>query len=112
MKYYVEIDKPRFHDAFRAAGRQDQFSREALDLIYEYLNNFDEDVELDVVAICCEYVEDTPTEIAQSYDIDLEHLYAAGEDDEKIDAFVLNELSNNTSVVGTTHQGTIVYVDF
>ena len=107
---YIEIDKPLLHDAFRAAGRQDQFSREALDLIYEYLSNFDEDVELDVVAICCEYVEDTPTVIAQRIDIDLEHM--AGEDDEKIDAFVLDWLSNNTSIVGTTPQGTIVYVYF
>ncbi len=107
---YIEIDKPRFRDAFRAAGRQDQFSHEALDLLYDYLNNFDEDVKLDVIAICCEYVEDTPTEIAQSYDIDLEHLIGA--DDEIIDAFVLSELRNNTSVVGSTPQGTIVYEDF
>jgi len=110
MKHYVEIDKPRFHDAFRAYECQEHFSYEALDLLYEYLNNFDEDVELDVVKICCEYIEDTPTEIAHSYDIDLEHL--AGEDDEKIDAFVLNWLSNNTKIVGTTPQGTIVYVYF
>ena len=50
-----------FTEAFKKADRQNQFSykgQEALfDYIEEYEDSADEEVELDVIAICCQYAE-------------------------------------------------------
>ena len=50
-----------FSDAFRKAGRADQFTYEGQKAIFDYLEDYEEstgeEVELDVVAICCEYME-------------------------------------------------------
>ena len=56
-----------FRDAFRQADRQDQFSYEALNMLYEYFEDIDPDMELDVVAICCEYHEESYEGIANNY---------------------------------------------
>jgi hypothetical protein len=44
----------QFRDAFRAAGRQDQFSYEALGLLFDYLEDVHPDYELDVIGLCCD----------------------------------------------------------
>jgi len=50
-----------FVKAFRMAGREDQFSREGLRLLYdglaEYENSAGVNLELDVIALCCEFAE-------------------------------------------------------
>ena len=50
-----------FSDEFRKAGRADQFTYKGQRAIFEYLEGYEEstgeEVELDVVAICCEYSE-------------------------------------------------------
>ena len=54
---YVTIDSfSQFMDAFRDAGRKDQFSYDGLQALFEYYNDF-EDYELDVVGICVEWTE-------------------------------------------------------
>ncbi len=51
----------QFQDAFERMGRGTQFSYEALDALFLYLQHFEEclkeETELDVVALCCEYQE-------------------------------------------------------
>jgi len=55
------IDKGDFRDAFDRMGRGDQFSYEALGMIYDYLtaleDNSGHECELDVIGICCEFTE-------------------------------------------------------
>lgn len=55
------IDKGAFRDAFHRMGRGDQFSYEALGMIYDYLTEREDDTgtefELDPIAICCEFTE-------------------------------------------------------
>ena len=46
-----------FQDAFRDMGRPENFSYEALELLYNMLEELDENYELDVIAICCDYSE-------------------------------------------------------
>lgn len=50
-----------FSDAFRKAGRADQFTYEGQRAIFDYLEDYEDDcdteIELDVVALCCEYTE-------------------------------------------------------
>ena len=50
-----------FVDAFNKMGRGEQFSYEGLIALYDYLEmleeGIDQQIELDVIAICCEYSE-------------------------------------------------------
>lgn len=51
----------QFMDEFRACGRNDQFSYEGLEALYDYLEDLSdsigENINLDVVGICCDYSE-------------------------------------------------------
>jgi len=98
-----------FIDAFHAHGRYDQFGYDALQVLFEYLEQYEEDcgqeLELDVIALCCEYSVDSPDDIAESYSIDLTD---CEDDQDKLDT-VTEWLSDNTSVCGTTPTGQIVY---
>jgi hypothetical protein len=107
MIYQTIDNASQFRDQFHRCGRGDQFSYEALGLLFEYLDNCGSDVEQDVVAICCEFSEDTPESIADSYGIDTE-----GFDEGEIKDAVLSYLEDNTSVVGETSSGNFVYVQF
>ena len=51
------INQSQFIDAFRAMGRKDQFSYNALCALFEYLEEIDEGYDLDVIELCCEYSE-------------------------------------------------------
>ena len=54
---YITINSfSQFHGAFCNHGRQDQFSYDALQALYEYFSEID-DYELDVVGICVEWIE-------------------------------------------------------
>ena len=54
------INFTQFADAFKAI-RPDNFSYAGLKALYDYLEQYEEDtggeVELDVIALCCEYTE-------------------------------------------------------
>jgi hypothetical protein len=98
-----------FRDAFTRAGRKDQFSYDALGLIFDYLEDQERDLgeeyDLDVIGLCCELSEESPEEIARNYAIDLE-------DDGNELLNVLDYLHDETTVIGTTSAGSIVYVQF
>lgn len=105
-----------FIRAFDLADRKDQFSCEALGLLFEYFEQYEEDtgteVELDVIAICCEFYEETAACIASDHSIDLTD--DDGEDtltdNEKAD-IVREYLNDNTTLVGETATG-FVYTAF
>tara|TARA_R110000796_G_scaffold16882_2_gene52363 strand:+ start:142 stop:444 length:303 start_codon:yes stop_codon:yes gene_type:complete len=50
-----------FSEAFRNAGRANQFTYGGQRALFEYLEQYEEDcdteIEFDVIALCCEYVE-------------------------------------------------------
>lgn len=60
-----------FAQAFKDMGRENQFSIDALNIIFEHIEQQESDIgeeyELDVIAICCEYAEATWQEIANDY---------------------------------------------
>jgi hypothetical protein len=97
----------QFRNAFRQADRQDQFSYEAFNMLYEYFEDCDPDMELDVIAICCDYVEDTVKGIAEAYGLELPE----DETEEEHRQAVFDYLSDHTSVVGETPTG-FVYLSF
>jgi len=97
----------QFREQFQRAGRKDQFSYEALGLLFDYFEELAPDMALDVIAVCCEYSESTPLEILKDYGIELN-------EEEKEDAIpaVIEYLENHTSIVGITDSGSIVYAQF
>ena len=71
MAIVTTLSKNQFIRQFEEV-RQGQFSREALHWIFNYLDNFDGDVEFDPIAICCEWQESTVDEVIEAYDIEVE----------------------------------------
>lgn len=61
MYLYQKVSKSDFCQAFTLMGRKDQFSYEGRCALFEYLEGIAEDcnepIELDVIALCCEYSE-------------------------------------------------------
>jgi len=58
---YKSINFYSFQDTFTQMGRSTQFSYEALRALFDYLEEIENDsgqeIELDVVSLCCEYME-------------------------------------------------------
>jgi len=50
-----------FRDAFHKAGRENQFTYEGKKALFDYLEEYEdstgEQIELDVIALCCDYAE-------------------------------------------------------
>ena len=71
------INFSQFTDAFKAI-RPDNFSYAGLKTLFEYLEQYEEEdtgeeVELDVIALCCEYTEyESIVELKSAYDHDNE----------------------------------------
>ena len=102
------INRYQFERAFADADRKDNFTYEGLGLLFDYFEEYEdstgEEIELDVVAICCEYNEDDWSDIADNYGIEYEN------DTDGLDA-VRAYLEENTTVIGETASG-FVYVAF
>ena len=69
---HITVTSAMFADAFRRMGRENQFSREALEALFNYLEEYEqdtgEDLELDVVGLCCDFTEyGTAVEAAADY---------------------------------------------
>jgi hypothetical protein len=97
-----------FRQAFQEI-RPNNFSYEGLGIIWDYLaeyeNSTGEELELDVIAICCDFSEDSLSNIVDSYSIDLE-----GEDDHE--QAVKDYLEDKTILVGITEEGNFIYQNF
>ncbi len=97
MKKTVNLSD--FRDAFQRMGREKQFSYEGLEHLFDYLEQYEEDTgedfELDVIAICCDFSEDTLENIAEQYGIDLDDC----EDDEEKQQAVADYLTDQGAYV-------------
>jgi hypothetical protein len=63
------ISQSQFIDAFHMLNRSANFSYDSLCALYDYFEHIDENMELDVIAICCEYEESAYSEIVENYDL-------------------------------------------
>lgn len=68
------ITKNDFRNEFKQAGRENQFTYYALGKLFDYIEDYEEQtgeqVELDVVALCCEYSEyESFEELQQNYNV-------------------------------------------
>ena len=98
-----------FREAFRSL-RPDNFSYEGMQALFDYLEQIEEDtgeeIELDVIALCCDYSEASWEEIARDYGIDVRGL-----DETDTQSEVMNYLEMNTAIVGEVPGG-CVYLNF
>jgi hypothetical protein len=82
---YQTITKCDFHDAFQKMGRNENFTYDARCALYYYLIDGETEhnqIELDVIALCCEYTEDTIKNTLEEYNLNS-----------------IEELEENTTVV-------------
>lgn len=103
-----------FRQAFHDAGRSNQFTYDGLRVLFDWIEQLDndtgEDTELDVIALCCEFSEADPQEIADDYNIDLSGVDL--DDEDLLSETVLEYLNEHTMVCGITDAGGIVYAAF
>lgn len=97
-----------FVTAFAVMGRENQFSYEGKRALFEHLcdmeDSIGEEIELDVIGICCEYWEHSEEELLGGY----YHLLNGDEEDsEKIETIV-DELRDRTEVIPVEGGGWIV----
>ncbi len=72
------VNKNDFMHAFHAYNRYEQFGYDALTVLFDYYEELESDIgeelELDVIAICCDWSVYTAEEIQQEWDIDVDEL--------------------------------------
>jgi len=110
------VDLHTFRESFRTMGRQDQFSWAGLEALFNYLEELEdsigEEVELDVIALCCDFSEyDSACEAAQEYGFNVPDR----EDDESEDDYseraeleALEWLRDRTSVIEVSSGSVII----
>lgn len=66
----INVTESLFIDYFNRIS-PDAFTYEALNALYDYFINYEDctdcEIELDVIAICCDYAEYTPNELLDAY---------------------------------------------
>jgi len=96
MKKTVNIYE--FRNAFEEL-RPNNFSYEGLDVLWDYFKEYEEstdtEVELDVIAICCDYTETTIEDALKNYGLTS-----------------VEELEEETIVVGIFHPHRIIYLNY
>ena len=97
---YTQVTEQSFIDSFISI-RPDNFSRDGLMALFNFFEQLEDDIgepmELDVIAVCCEFSELTLKEAAEQYDI---------EDDD-----IIEWLRDNTIVI-PVDDDTIIIQDF
>ena len=100
-----------FCDYFKKI-RPDNFSREGLIQLFDYIESYErdngEEIELDVISLCCEYSEQHWKDIASDYSIDIDN----SETEEKQKQHVMDYLCDSTSVIGSTSDDKFIYQNF
>lgn len=96
------VTESAFRDAFQRMGRTSQFSYEALGLLFDYLDQLSDDtgepLEMDVIAICCDYSEMTAQEVRDAYGLETPE----DEDEAEEADDVRDYLNENTFIAGET----------
>lgn len=94
-----------FCDSFRSLDRQDQFTYAGKRILFDYIEELEAStgtaLELDVVALCCDYVESTFDEVRQSYSLE-----------NMSDEDVAEYICENTAYVGLIGVDSILYANF
>ena len=95
---YIEVTKAMFKNEFKSI-RPDNFSYDGLSALYEWFTDLEEQtgepMELDVIAICCDFNEEPLADVLENYGLES-----------------LEELHENTIVVAELDNGNVIYQAF
>jgi hypothetical protein len=102
----ITVTLPSFRQAFQDAGRGDHFSWEGLEVLFNFLEEQEEDtgteMELDVSALCWDFAEKPPAAIAAAA-LGISSVAGTGITEDE----VIDWLQDKTMVVGKTASGII-----
>jgi predicted ArsR family transcriptional regulator len=105
------VNFSHFRDSFTKANRTDQFSYDGLKIIFDYIEQYEQDsgdeVELDVIGICCDFAEQHWKDIASDYSIPFDE----NENEEEQEAEILDYLADEGVLIGASASG-VVYRQF
>lgn len=108
---YSNVTFSDFCDTFRDMDRDTNFSYDGKRFLFDYLEEFEADtgeqIEFDVISLCCDYSEASYDEIIADYSIDID---ADMEEEEKRE-FVVEYLNDHTQICGYD-DAVIVYANF
>lgn len=89
-----------FENEFIAMSREDSFSYDGKRALFDYLEEYEdstgEELELDIIALCCEFTEDSIQNIAENYSIE-------GDREE-----ILDHLNDHTMVIEVDDENVII----
>ena len=104
------INRYDFHRAFNEL-RPGNFSYDALDLLFDFFESIEEgtgeQIELDIITICCEFSEDSVKSIIENNSMDVAKCTDANE----LKDVTIAYLEENTFYVGET-ANSLVYQNF
>ena len=96
---YQTINFSDFCDAFRRLDRHEQFSYDAKRALFDYLESVGDDtgekIELDVIALCCDYVEMDLDDVIEQYSINVSDC----EDNDAKNETVRDYLNEHTTLI-------------
>lgn len=92
----VTLSRHEFVRMFDTYNRSNNFSVEAREALFDYFEEIDADMELDVIAVCCEYSEyESLEEFQKDYSEDYESIEDIEKDTQVIrlsgDGFVIQQ---------------------
>ncbi len=97
-----EISFSIFCDRFRDINRDNNFTYDGKKALFDYLESYEEDtgekIELDIIALCCEYNEyENLKEYLENYNTDI--LRADYDGQEEFEEAVFEEIQNKTTLI-------------
>lgn len=104
------INFSEFRDHFYGI-RPDNFSYDGLKILFDYFEEYEEstgdEIELDVIGLCCDFAESTWEAIASDFNIEIDE----NENDDEQKVQVLDFLADQGALIGET-SNSIVYRQF
>lgn len=104
----MTINLSDFRTEWAKSSRAESFSYEGLEILYDFLEEVEPDHDLDIVALDSAYAESDLEDLIRDYG------YAMDEEDEEeltLDNFK-DYIERESTVLGTTSHGTIIYLQF
>lgn len=110
---FMTVNFYDFKNAFNNI-RPDNFSNEALEVLFDYFEQLEEDIgeqiELDVIAICCEYCEEPIQDFIENYSLEEE---TEGLEEDELLEFIRDHLHNSSEFIGfTNNDQSVVYRNY
>ena len=103
---YKELSENEFVYEFERYDRQDNFTKEALLYLYDELNNNENNIEIDVISICCDYSEYTIEEAKYQYSETINFNNSLNNES------FINKLREYTTVITMGDAGRIILQNF